>query len=143
MSRGAILRETLYYGSDRQQQYWENESQTLRIVREAHSLVWKVYRKERGVYVPVPARRPVTRRRRRKRTEAAILTGRSVEEVIALLRREHHLHLDLEQRLRRWIHKTSGERVLAFLDPNLGGVPVMTAPPQLYGPSQKKAPDAS
>jgi hypothetical protein len=142
MSRGAILRETLYYGSDRQQQYWENESQTLRIVREAHSLVWKVYSKEDGVYVPVPARRPPTRRRRHKRVEAVVLTGRSVEEVIALLRRDHHLHLSLEQRLRRWIHKTSGERVLAFLDPNLGGAPVMTAPPQLYAQSQKKAPYA-
>jgi hypothetical protein len=55
------------------------------------------------------------------------------------LRRDHHLHLSLEQRLRRWIHKTSGERVLAFLDPNLGGAPVMTAPPQLASQSQKKA----
>jgi hypothetical protein len=142
MSRGAVLRETLYYGSDRQQQYWENESQTLRIAREAHSLVWKVYSKEGGVYVPVPARRPVTRRRRRKRTESVALTGRSAEEVIALLRRDHHLHLSLEQRLRRWIHKTSGERVLAFLDPNLGGAPVMTAPPQLYSQPQKKTPCA-
>jgi hypothetical protein len=142
MSRGAILRETLYYGSDRQQQYWENEAQTLRIARDSHSLVWKVYSKEDGVYVPVPARRSPMRRRRRKRTESVVLIGRSAEEVITLLRRDHHLHLSLEQRLRRWIHKTSGERVLAFLDPNLGGAPVMTAPPQLSAQSQKKAPYA-
>lgn len=142
MSRAVTLRETLYYGSDRQQQYWENESQTLRIVREAHSLVWKAYSKKDGVYVPVPARRPPTRRRRHKKLELVLLTGRSAEEVISLLCRDHHWHLSLEQRLRRWINKTSGERVLAFLDPNLGGAPVMTAPPQLYPHPQKKTPCA-
>jgi hypothetical protein len=142
MSRSVTLQETLYYGSDRQQQYWENESQTLRIARDAHSLVWKAYSKEDGVYIPLPARRASTRRRRHKKTESLILMGRSAEEVISLLRRDHHLHLTLEQRLRRWINKTSGERVLAFLDPNLGGAPVMTAPPQLYPQAQKKAPCA-
>ena len=142
MSRSTTLGETLYYGSDRQQQYWENESQTFCIVRDSHSFVWKVYSKEDGVYIPLPARRASTRRRRRKKAESALLMGRSVEEVIVLLRRNHHLHLTLEQRLRRWINKTSGERVLAFLDPNLGGAPVMTAPPQLYPQVQKKAPCA-
>jgi len=142
MSRSVTLWETLYYGSNRQQQYWENESQTLRIVRDSHSLLWKAYSKEDGVYIPLPVRRAPTRRRRRKKAESALLMGRSAEEVIALLRRNHHLHLTLEQRLRRWINKTSGERVLAFLDPNLGGAPVMTAPPQLYLQIQKKAPCA-
>jgi hypothetical protein len=69
-----------------------------------------------------------------------LLTGRSAEEVISLLRRDHRLHLILEQRLRRWINKTSGVRVLAFLDPNLGGAPVMTAPAQCYAPVPKKEP---
>ncbi len=46
MSRASCLRETLYYGSDRQQQYWENEAQTIRIVRDARSLMWKAYRKK-------------------------------------------------------------------------------------------------
>jgi len=135
MSRSTTLRETLYYGSDRQQQYWENESQTLRIVRDSHSFVWKAYRKEDGVYIPLLTQRSSTRRRRHKKIE---LVGCSIEEVITLLRRNHHIHLILEQRLRRWINKTSGERVLAFLDPNLGGAPVMAAPPQLYQ-IQKKA----
>jgi len=142
MSRSVTLRETLYYGSDRQQQYWENESQTLRIARDSRSLLWKAYSKEDGAYIPLPAQRLSTRHRRHKKTETVVLMGRSVEEVIALLRRDHHVHLTLEQRLRRWINKTSGERVLAFLDPNLGGAPVMTAPPQLYPQLQKKTPYA-
>jgi hypothetical protein len=120
----------LYYGSNRQQQYWENEAQTLRIVRDAASPMWLAYSKRDGVYHPLPARPWSRRRRPRKAAETVPLTGRSAEEVVARLRRDHHLHLVLEQRLRRWIDKTSGERVLAFLDPNLGGTPVMEDPSQ-------------
>ena len=128
MSRSATLRETLYYGSDRQQQYWENETQTLCIARNTHSLLWQAYGKKKGVYVPLSIQRKAVKRK----TSPMLVTGRSAEEIVALLRRDHHLQLVLEQRLRRWIHKTSGERVLAFLDPNLAGAPVMTAPPQFY-----------
>lgn len=142
MSRAYTLRETLYYGSDRQQQYWENEAQTLRIVRDAHSLVWKAYRKKDGVYTPLCVRSGTVRRSRNPKTEPAFLTGRSVEEIIAFLHHNHHWKLILEQRLRRWINKASGERVLAFLDPNLGGAPVMTAPSYLYAQEQRKPPCA-
>jgi hypothetical protein len=132
MGRTSLPSETLYYGSDRQQQYWENESQTLRIVRESASSVWLAYRKEDGSYHPVPARQPtrtVARKRRRKKTpDSPPLAGRSAEEVVEQLRKAHHLRLFLEQRLRRWMNKTSGERVLAFLDPNQGGAPVLKDP---------------
>ena len=132
MGRTSFLSETLYYGSNRQQQYWENESQTLRIVRESASSIWLAYRKEDGTYHPVPARQPtrtVARKRRRKKiVESPPLVGRSAEEVVEQLRKAHHLHLFLEQRLRRWMNKTSGERVLAFLDPNQGGAPVLKDP---------------
>lgn len=142
MNRAYILREILYYGSDRQQQYWENEAQTLRIVRDVHSLVWKAYSKREGVYMPLSIRSKLPKRARNKNTDVALLTGRSAEEMISLLQREHHFHLTLEQRLRRWINKTSGKRVLAFLDPNLGGAPVMTPPSHLYSQEQKKTPYA-
>jgi len=132
MGRTSFLSETLYYGSNRQQQYWENESQTLRIVRESASSIWLAYRKEDGTYHPVPARQPtrtvVRKRRRKKIVESPPLAGRSAEEVVEQLRKAHHLHLFLEQRLRRWMNKTSGERVLAFLDPNQGGAPVLKDP---------------
>ena len=132
MGRVSPPAETLYYGSNRQQQYWENESQTLRIVRESASSVWLAYRKEDGTYHPVPARQPartVARKRRRKKLpESPPLAGRSAEEVVEQLRKAHHLHLFLEQRLRRWMNKNSGERVLAFLDPNQGGAPVLKDP---------------
>ncbi len=132
MGRTLLPSETLYYGSNRQQQYWENESQTLRIVRECASSVWFAYRKQDGTYHPVPARQPtrtVARKRRLKKSiEVPPLAGRSAEEVVEQLRKAHHLHLFLEQRLRRWMNKTSGERVLAFLDPNQGGAPVMRDP---------------
>jgi hypothetical protein len=132
MGRTSLPSETLYYGSNRQQQYWENESQTLRIVRESASSVWLAYRKEDGTYYPVPARQPkrtVARKRRRKKViELQPLVGRSAEEVVEQLRKAHHLHLFLEQRLRRWMNKNSGERVLAFLDPNQGGAPVLRDP---------------
>ncbi|MBI3300669.1 MAG: hypothetical protein HYZ72_01105 [Deltaproteobacteria bacterium] len=130
MNRASTLRETLYYGSNRQQQYWENEAQTLRIVRDATSPVWLAYSKQDGVYHPLPARPWPKRRRPRKAAETVPLAGRSAEEVVARLRRDHRLHLVLEQRLRRWMDKTSGERVLAFLDPNQGGAPVMADPGQ-------------
>ena len=138
MSRSTALQETLYYGSNRRQQYWENETQTLRIVRETSSLVWQAYGKKKGVYTPLAIQRKVARPQHRKKIAPMFVAGRSAEEVVASLRRHHHLQLTLEQRLRRWINKTSGERVLAFLDPNLGGAPVMTAPPQLYPQEQKK-----
>jgi len=132
MGRTSLPSETLYYGSNRQQQYWENESQTLRIVRESASSVWLAYRKEDGTYHPVPARQPtrtvVRKRRRKKIVETPPLAGRSAEEVVEQLRKAHHLHLFLEQRLRRWMNKASGERVLAFLDPNQGGAPVLRDP---------------
>ena len=132
MGRSPSLPETLYYGSDREQQYWENEAQTLRIVREGASSVWCAYRKQNGTYHPVPLR-PVTRsgprkRRRKKAPESPPLTGRSAEEVVEHLARSHHIRLFLEQRLRRWMNKASGERVLAFLDPNQGGAPVLHDP---------------
>jgi len=132
MGRTSLPLETLYYGSNRQQQYWENESQTLRIVRESASSVWLAYRKEDGTYHPVPARQPtrtIARKRRRKKiVETPPLAGRSAEEVVEQFRKAHHLHLFLEQRLRRWMNKASGERVLAFLDPNQGGAPVLRDP---------------
>ncbi len=132
MGRTSLPSETLYYGSNRQQQYWENESQTLRIVRESASSVWLAYRKEDGTYHPVPSRQPtrtVVRKLRRKKTvDTPPLAGRSAEEVVEQFRKAHHLHLFLEQRLRRWMNKASGERVLAFLDPNQGGAPVLRDP---------------
>jgi hypothetical protein len=132
MARVPSPRETLYYGSDRQQQYWENEAQTLRIVRDNTSLLWCAYSKQNGTYLPVPARLPgrtlARKSRRRKPAELVPLTGRSAEEVVVRLRRDHRLHVFLEQRLRRWMNKTSGKRVLAFLDPNQGGAPVMKPP---------------
>jgi hypothetical protein len=142
MNRDYTLRETLYYGSNRQQQYWENEAQTLRIVRDARSLLWKAYSKRGGIYVPLSIRSNLPKRARNKNAEGALLTGRSAEEMISLLQQEHHFHLTLEQRLRRWINKTSGQRVLAFLDPNLGGAPVMTPPSHFYSQEQKKTPYA-
>lgn len=142
MDRVHPLRETLYYGSNRQQQYWENEAQTLRIVRETHSLVWKAYWKKDGIYLPLSARIKLAKRTRNKDMGSTLLMGRSAEEMIFLLQREHRFHLTLEQRLRRWINKTSGERVLAFLDPNLGGAPVLTVPHYLYPQEQKKTPYA-
>ena len=60
--------------------------------------------------------------------EAPPIVGRSAEEVVERLWRDHRLRLFLEQRLRRWMNKASGERVLAFLDPNQGGAPVMKDP---------------
>lgn len=130
MNRASTPRETLYYGSNRHQQYWENEAQTIRIVRDTASSVWLAYGKQNGAYCPLPARPRLKRRRPRKATEPVSLAGSSAEEVVARLRRDHHLHLVLEQRLRRWMDKASGERVLAFLDPNQGGTPVMTDPGQ-------------
>ncbi len=40
MNHASPPREILYYGSNRQQQYWENEAQTLRIVRDISSPMW-------------------------------------------------------------------------------------------------------
>jgi hypothetical protein len=128
MGRASTLRETLYYGSNRQQQYWENEAQTLRIARDTSSPVWLAYSKQNGVYHPLPSQPWPKKRRRRMAAKLMPLVGRSAEEVVARLRQDHHLHLFLEQRLRRWMDKTSGERVLAFLDPNQGGAPVMGDP---------------
>src|SRR5215471_25104 len=99
--------ETLYYGSDRQQQYWENESQTLRIVRESASSLWLAYQKQDGAYRPVPVRQLIRsgprKRRRKKIMEAPPIVGWSAEEVVERLRRDHRLRLFLEQRLRRWM----------------------------------------
>jgi len=130
MNRASPPREILYYGSNRQQQYWENEAQTLRIVRDISSPMWLAYSKQAGVYRLLPAQPQPKRRRSRTATETVPLAGRSAEEVIARLRKNHRLHLFLEQRLRRWMDKASGERVLAFLDPNQGGAPVMADPGQ-------------
>lgn len=126
MGRTPIEHETLYYGSTRDRQYWENEAQSLRLVRDRSASVWRVERKQHGVYRPLPAK-PRTTARKNKHS-ATPLTGRSVEEIVTSLRRDHRLRLVLEQRLRRWMDKASGERVLAFLDPNQGGTPAMTDP---------------
>ncbi len=130
MNHASPPREILYYGSNRQQQYWENEAQTLRIVRDISSPMWLAYSKQAGVYRLLPAQPQPKRRRSRNATETVPLAGHSAEEVIARLRKNHRLHLFLEQRLRRWMDKASGERVLAFLDPNQGGAPVMADPGQ-------------
>lgn len=131
MARASTPTEILYYGSTRQEQYWENEDQTLRIVRDISSPMWLAYRKQHGTYQPFPTRpRTAATRKRGRRTEADTLplAGRSAEEVVTQLKKFHRLSLFLEQRLRRWMNKSSGERVLAFLDPNQGGAPVMTDP---------------
>ena len=131
MARTSTPTEILYYGSTRQEQYWENEDQTLRIVRNISSPMWLAYRKQSGAYQPFPARPRTAAARRRGRheeTESLPLAGRSAEEVVSQLKKFHKLRLFLEQRLRRWMNKSSGERVLAFLDPNQGGAPVMTDP---------------
>src|SRR6266545_3149565 len=108
MNRASPLRETLYYGSNRQQQYWENEAQTFRIVRDISSPVWLAYSKQDGVYRLLPAQPRPKRRRPRNAPETVPLAGRSAEEIVARLRRDHRLHLFLEQRLRRWMDKASG-----------------------------------
>ena len=126
MGRTPVAHETLYYGSTRDQQYWENEARSLRLVRDRSASVWRAERKQHGVYRPLPAK-PRTAARKTKHPVTS-LTGRSAEEVVASLRRDHRLRLVLEQRLRRWMDKASGERVLAFLDPNQGGTPAMTDP---------------
>lgn len=131
MARTSTLTEILYYGSTRREQYWENEGQTLRIARDTSSPMWLAYRKQSGAYQPFPARprTAATRKRNRHGQATALpLAGRSAEEVVAHLKKFHKLSLFLEQRLRRWMNKSSGERVLAFLDPNQGGAPVMTDP---------------
>lgn len=126
MGRTPIEHETLYYGSTRDQQYWENEARSLRLVRDRSASVWRAERKQHGVYRPLPAKPRTTTRK--SKHPATPLTGRSVEEIVTSLRRDHRLRLVLEQRLRRWMDKASGERVLAFLDPNQGGTPAMTNP---------------
>ena len=128
MTRTSTPTEILYYGSTRQEQYWENEGQTLRIARDTSSPMWLAYRRQSGVYRPFPTRPRAATRRRDRHREAATLAGRSAEEVVAQLKKFHKLNLFLEQRLRRWMNKNSGERVLAFLDPNQGGAPVMSDP---------------
>ena len=128
MGRASTPVETLYYGSNRQEQYWENEAQTLRIVRDTSSPMWLAYRKQGGLYRPFPARPRSKKRGKRGGGDNAPLVGQSAEEVVLRLRRVYRLPLFLEQRLRRWMDKASGERVLAFLDPNQGGAPVMDDP---------------
>ena len=103
MNRASPPREILYYGSNRQQQYWENEAQTLCIVRDISSPMWLAYSKQAGVYRLLPAQPQPKRRRSRNATETVPLAGHSAEEVIARLRKNHRLHLFLEQRLRRWM----------------------------------------
>lgn len=126
MTRTPIEHETLYYGSTRDRQYWENEAQSLRLVRDRSASVWRAERKQHGVYRPLPAKPRTTARK--SKHPATPLTGRSVEDLVTSLRRDHRLRLVLEQRLRRWMDKASGERVLAFLDPNQGGTPATTNP---------------
>ena len=133
MGRASTPTEILYYGSTRQEQYWENEAETLRIARDISSPMWLAYRKKDGKYHPFPAKPKAkatgaTRRTRKKKEEIEPLAGRSAEEVVAILKKSHKILLFLEQRLRRWMNKSSGDRVLAFLDPNQGGAPVMEDP---------------
>ena len=128
MGRTASTQETLYYGSTRKHQYWENEKQTLRLVRDRAASVWRAYRKQRGMYRLLLVKSRSTARPRKGKRKSTPLTGRSAEEVVANIKRDYQLRLVLEQRLRRWMDKASGERVLAFLDPNQGGAPAMTDP---------------
>lgn len=141
MGRTSVEQETLYYGSTRKQQYWENEEQTLRLVRDRSASIWRAYRKQAGVYRPLPAKARTTRARKGEPPPTP-LTGRSAEEIVESIRRQHHLRLVLEQRLRRWMDKSSGERVLAFLDPNQGGVPALTDPGLPGAAAPHKLPDA-
>jgi len=126
MGRNPLVQETLYYGSTRKQQYWENEKQTLRLVRDRAATIWKAYRKRAGSYRPILIKKESGPQKGKRKSQP--LTGRSVEEIVANIKRENNLQIVLEQRLRRWMDKTSGERVLAFLDPNQGGAPAMTDP---------------
>jgi hypothetical protein len=131
MGRASTPTEILYYGSTRQEQYWENEAETLRIARDISSPMWLAYRKQSGSYQPFPVKpSPVgtKKRSRKKEAENLPLKGRSAEEVVENLKKNHRLLIFLEQRLRRWMNKSSGDRVLAFLDPNQGGAPVMDDP---------------
>jgi hypothetical protein len=131
MGRASTPTEILYYGSTRQEQYWENEAETLRIARDISSPMWLAYHKQSGNYQPFPLKASPagTRKRSRKKdAENLPLKGRSAEEVVENLKKNHRLLLFLEQRLRRWMNKSSGDRVLAFLDPNQGGAPVMDDP---------------
>lgn len=133
MGRASTPTEILYYGSTRQEQYWENEAETLRIARDINSPMWLAYRKKDGKYRPFPAKPKAKatgtkKRTRKKKEEIEPLAGRSAEEVVAILKKSHKVLLFLEQRLRRWMNKSSGDRVLAFLDPNQGGAPVMEDP---------------
>ncbi len=131
MGRASTPTEILYYGSTRQEQYWENEAETLRIARDTSSPMWLAYRKQSGNYQPLlvkPSPAGTKRRSRKKEAENLPLKGRSAEEVVENLKKNHRLFLFLEQRLRRWMNKSSGDRVLAFLDPNQGGAPVMNDP---------------
>ena len=68
MNHASPPREILYYGSNRQQQYWENEAQTLRIVRDISSPMWLAYSKQAGVYRLLPAQPQPKRRRSRTAT---------------------------------------------------------------------------
>lgn len=126
MGRNPSVQETLYYGSTRKQQYWENEKQTLRLVRDRAATIWKAYRKRSGSYRPILVKKESGPKKGKRKSQP--LTGRSVEEVVVNMKRDHNLQIVLEQRLRRWMDKTSGERVLAFLDPNQGGAPAMKDP---------------
>ena len=126
MGRNPLVQETLYYGSTRKQQYWENEKQTLRLVRDRAATIWKAYRKRTGSYRPILIKKESGPQKGKRKSQP--LTGRSVEEIVANIKRENNLQIVLEQRLRRWMDKTSGERVLAFLDPNQGGAHAMTDP---------------
>ena len=121
MGRPASTQEILYYGSTRKHQYWENEKKTLRLVRNRSASVWRAYRKQNGMYRPLLVKSRSTAGPRKGKRKSAPLTGRSAEEVVATIRRDYQMRLVLEQRLRRWMEKASGERVLAFLDPNQGG----------------------
>ena len=136
--RASSAQETLYYGSTRQQQYWENEKQTLRLVRDRATSVWRAYRKHRSVYQPLLIKYRAQAGARKGKQQSPSLTGRSAEEMVAHIKRDHQLRLVLEQRLRRWMDKASGERVLAFLDPNQGGAPAMTDPGTHHSQSSQK-----
>ena len=141
--RASSTQETLYYGSTRQQQYWENEKQTLRLVRDRSTSIWRAYRKHSGVYRLLLAKSRAQAGARKGKQPLPPLTGRSAEEMVTRIKRDHQLRLVLEQRLRRWMDKASGERVLAFLDPNQGGAPAMTEPGTHHSQSSQKIQEAS
>ena len=75
MGRTASTQETLYYGSTRKHQYWENEKQTLRLVRDRAASVWRAYRKQHGMYRLLLVKSRSTARTTKRETEIDTTDG--------------------------------------------------------------------